>query len=299
MTEPDSEYALHPIGWFKRSCEVDWPTRLIESHEEHPMRLARTDERPRILLGIPVFNEQRYVAKVLAEVRKFAPDDILVIDDGSSDQTPMLLAQQPVEVIRHAENRGYGRSMQDMLRWADFDGFDWLITMDCDEQHEPAAIPRFIERIVANEADVISGSRYLLTDPSGDAPPIDRRAINVQISEEINRRLNLSLTDSFCGFKAYRVSACRRLLLNVDGYDFPMQFWVQAVAHGLMIEELPVRLIYNDPTRTFGGPLNNPESRLETYRRTMHNEIIANRSRLPVSATQGLNVCRMNVCECG
>ena len=265
------------------------------------MRLARTDERPptRILVGIPVYNEQRDVAKVLAEVRKYAPDDILVIDDGSSDQTPMLLAQQPVEVIRHAENRGYGRSMQDMLRWAEFDGFDWLITMDCDEQHEPAAIPRFIERILANESDVISGSRYLLQDPSGDAPPSDRRAINVQITEELDRRLNLTLTDSFCGFKAYRVSACRRLKLNIDGYDFPMQFWVQAVAHDLAIEELPVRLIYNDPTRTFGGPLNNPESRLDAYRRTMHNEIVANRMRLPTSAIQGLNVCRLSVCECG
>jgi dolichol-phosphate mannosyltransferase len=263
------------------------------------MRLVDNPPGPRILLGIPVYNEQRYVAPVLAEVRRYAPSDILVIDDGSSDQTPMLLAQQPVEVIRHAENRGYGRSMQDMIRWADFDGFDWLITMDCDEQHEPASIPRFIDRIVADEADVISGSRYLLPSPDDDAPPSDRRAINKQITEELNQRLGLTLTDSFCGFKAYRVSACRKLKLSVDGYDFPMQFWVQAVAHDLAIEELPVRLIYNDPTRTFGGPLNDAEKRLEAYRRTMHREISDNCLRLPTSATQGLNVCRVSVCECG
>src|SRR5438309_9203077 len=110
------------------------------------MILAQPHLTPRILIGIPVYNEQRSVAPVLDEVRRYA-SDILVIDDGSTDCTPMLLAQQPVEVIRHAENRGYGRSMQDMLRWAKVDGFDWLITMDCDEQHEPAAIPRFVERI--------------------------------------------------------------------------------------------------------------------------------------------------------
>ena len=262
------------------------------------MRLADNSIRPRVLVGIPVYNEQRYVARVLAEVRKYA-GDILVIDDGSSDHTPMLLAQQPVEVIRHAENRGYGRSMQDMIRWADFDGFDWLITMDCDEQHEPAAIPRFIERLVADESDVISGSRYLMQSPDDDAPPSDRRAINRQITEELNRRLGLALTDAFCGFKAYRVSACRKLALNVDGYDFPMQFWVQALAHDLAIEELPVRLIYNDPTRTFGGPLNDADKRLEAYRRTMHREILANRARLPADAATGLNVCRVSVCECG
>lgn len=261
------------------------------------MRLSDTAARPRILVGIPVYNEQRYVTRVLAEVRKHARD-VLVIDDGSSDQTPMLLAQQPVEVIRHAENRGYGRSMQDMIRWADFDGFDWLITMDCDEQHEPAAIPRFVKRILAGEADVISGSRYLLSSPDDDAPPSDRRAINQQITTELNQRLALSLTDAFCGFKAYRVSACRRLALNVDGYEFPMQFWVQAAAHDLVIEELPVRLIYNDPTRTFGGPLNDADKRLAAYRRTMHREIVVHRSSLPVSAIDGLSVGCDSLCDC-
>lgn len=229
-----------------------------------------------ILLGIPVYNEQGYVTKVLREVRDFA-DCILVIDDGSTDETPLLLARQPVEVIRHAENRGYGRSMQDMLRWARFDGFDWLITMDCDEQHEPAAIPRFIEAIMRDTADVISGSRYLRSNgddaTSDDSPPEDRRIINATITEELNRRLGLSLTDAFCGFKAYRVEACDRLALDVDGYDFPMQFWVQAAAKGLRIEELPVRLIYNDPTRSFGGPLDDSRTRLDHYRATMHEEL--------------------------
>jgi dolichol-phosphate mannosyltransferase len=263
------------------------------------MRLVNNPLQPRILLGIPVYNEQRYVAPVLAEVRRYAPSDILVIDDGSTDQTPMLLAQQPVEVIRHAANRGYGRSMQDMLRWADFDGFDWLITMDCDEQHEPASIPRFIERIVADEADVISGSRYLVSSADDDAPPSDRRAINQQITAELNERLGLNLTDAFCGFKAYRVASCRKLRLNVDGYDFPMQFWVQAVAHDLVIEELPVRLIYNDPTRTFGGPLNDSAKRLDAYRRTMHREIVDNCRHLPARATDGLTAPRVSACECG
>ena len=127
-----------------------------------------------VLVGIPVYNEQQYVARVLGQVHRYA-SDVLVIDDGSTDETPMLLAQQRVEVIRHAENRGYGRSMQDMLRWAEFDGFDWLITMDCDEQHEPAAIPRFVEAIERDDADVISGSRYLEQMPLDDAPPDDRR----------------------------------------------------------------------------------------------------------------------------
>lgn len=237
----------------------------------------------RVLLAIPVYNEERYLDRVISEVRRYA-SDILVIDDGSTDRTPLLLASHPVEVIRHATNRGYGRSMQDMMRWADVDAYDWLITMDCDEQHEPAAIPSFVEALRQDDADVISGSRYLQSAASDDAPPPDRRSINATITAEINARLGLGLTDSFCGFKAYRIAAVKRLDLDVDGYDFPMQFWVQAAARRLRVREIPVRLIYNDPTRTFGGPLNDATVRLETYRRTLCRELRRCADRLPREA---------------
>lgn len=242
---------------------------------------------PRILLGIPVYEEEGYVDRVLARVTEVAPgllDGILVIDDGSRDGTPSRLAKWPVEVIRHAENRGYGRSMQDMIRWAAFDGFDWLITMDCDEQHEPAALPEFVAAIRADRADVVSGSRYLSRFPEDDAPPDDRRRINACIAAELEERLGLRLTDAFCGYKAYRVASCAALDLDVDGYDFPMQFWVQAIAAGLRVEELPVRLIYNDPSRSFGGPLDDPGSRLAHYRATLERELRRCAGRLPARA---------------
>lgn len=229
-------------------------------------------DRTGILLAIPVFNEARHIESVIGKVAFWARD-ILVIDDGSTDETPMLLASQQVEVIRHAENRGYGRSIRDMLRWADFDGFDWLITMDCDEQHEPAEIPAFIAQIECDDADVISGSRYLAPHLEDDDPPPDRRTINKRILNELENTIGLKLTDAFCGFKAYRIAACRDLHLDVDGYEFPMQFWVQAVANSLRIREIPVRLIYNDPTRSFGGPLDDSDNRLESYLATMHREL--------------------------
>ena len=242
---------------------------------------SRNDaDTPKVLLAIPVYNEADHVHSVLTEVRRRI-DDVLVIDDGSTDGTPQALAEHSVEVIRHATNRGYGRSMQDMMRWAAVDGFDWLVTMDCDEQHEPAAIPRFIEAIVQDDLDVVSGSRYLDPDGRVDAPPPDRRRINGILTEEINRRLGLELTDAFCGFKAYRVASLVNIELDVDGYDFPMQFWVQAAANGLRVGEIPVRLIYNDPSRSFGGPLDDPGNRLAIYRKTFERELIRCSSRLP------------------
>lgn len=232
----------------------------------------------RTLIAIPVYNEERYVERVLTRVlARPEVTDVLAIDDGSSDATPSLLARFPVDVIRHSVNRGYGRSMQDAFSWAALRGFDWVITMDCDEQHEPDSIPAFLDRIRAGKADVVSGSRYMNLAVGVGTPPADRRAINQQITEELNRRLGsrlgVRLTDAFCGFKAYRVSRVGELPLTEDGYAFPMQFWVQCAAMGLRVEELPVRLIYNDPTRTFGGPLNDPGTRLRHYREVLEHEM--------------------------
>lgn len=248
----------------------------------------------RTLVAIPVYNEEKYVCRVLVQVLEFI-DDVLVIDDGSSDRTVAMLPKLPVDVIRHSKNRGYGRSLRDAFAWAVMNKFDWIITMDCDEQHEPAAIPRFLESARQNRADIISGSRYLSLDDAEGSPPPDRRKINHVITEEINQRLNLSLTDAFCGFKAYRVEALARITLSEDGYAFPMQFWVQAVAAGLRISEIPVKLIYNDPNRSFGGPLDNPESRLHHYRRVLHCELERCAAKLPPEAVKSTMPCSDSV----
>ncbi len=218
----------------------------------------------RTLIAIPVYNEDRYVSRVVSEVTRYA-SDVLVIDDGSDDQTPCLLAKLPVDVIRHAYNRGYGRSIRDAFQWASCYGYDWLITMDCDEQHEPASLPDFLNAIAQNDCDIVSGSRYLESNGRPDRPPEDRRRINTEISKKINDCLNLSITDAFCGFKAYRVESLRKLYLTEDGYAMPLQLWIQAAANNLRIKELAIRLIYRDRNRSFGGPLDDPEHRLAHY----------------------------------
>lgn len=240
----------------------------------------------KVLVAIPVYNEEKYINRVMGRVLE-QNSDVLVIDDGSTDSTPCMLPSFPVEVIRHSTNRGYGRSLQDAFRWAAVDGYDWVVTMDCDEQHEPEAIPTFLERIEKDDCDIISGSRYLEPVAADDAPPPNRAAINRKITAELNDRLGpsgLQITDAFCGFKAYRVDAVRDMVFDEDGYAFPMQFWVQAVAAGLSIKEVPIKLIYNDLTRSFGGPLDDRDVRLEHYRRVLHCELKRCANRLPTEA---------------
>lgn len=223
----------------------------------------------RTLIAIPIYNEERYVCRVIDRVLEHG-HDVLVIDDGSTDRSPELLAGKPVRVIRHETNQGYGRSLRNAFDAAIEGGYDWVITMDCDEQHEPDWIPRFIEEARRGQYDVISGSRYMNLDDAEGTPPEDRRSINLRITTEINDRLGLSLTDSFCGFKAYRVEAVAGLEVAEDGYAFPMKFWVEAAAMGLRIGEIPVRLIYTDAARSFGGGLDDPTVREAHYRRVFH-----------------------------
>src|SRR5437763_3454880 len=138
------------------------------------------------LTAIPVYNEERHVERVLDEVRRHA-EHILVVNDGSSDGTVDLLARQPgIAVVTHPRNRGYGAALASAFAFALEHGYDVLVTMDCDGQHEPARIPVLLEAI--HDADIVSGSRYL-RDFRQDTPvPEERMRINRQITAEINER---------------------------------------------------------------------------------------------------------------
>jgi len=219
----------------------------------------------RYLVAIPVFNEAATLHPVLREVRQYARD-ILIIDDGSTDETPSILRpERGVRLIRHRTNLGYGQSLIDAFRFASEHDYDWLITIDCDEQHEPAWIPKFLRAAEEDDADIISGSRYLADMEGNSRPPPERRAINQKITDLLNEVLGLNITDAFCGFKAYRVAALRRLDITVPGYGMPLQLWVQAVREGLRIREIPVRLIYTDSDRFLGGSLDDADARLLYY----------------------------------
>src|SRR5688572_26413237 len=229
--------------------------------------------RVRLLIAIPVFNERKYVEAVLDKVKRFH-GEILVIDDGSTDGTAdYLRSRSDIQLICHPENRGYGQSLIDAFKHADARGYDWVITMDCDEQHEPEMIPAFLREINTDRWDVISGSRYLQPRKDDDLPPGDRRSINATITDVINSIFGLGITDAFCGFKAHRVGPTVALKLDEKGYAFPMQLWPRVSRDRLRLSEIPVRLIYNDPNRYFGGKLDDATFRLKHYLSVLQTEL--------------------------
>jgi dolichol-phosphate mannosyltransferase len=214
-----------------------------------------------------VYNEERHLANVLREVRRYSPS-ILVINDGSTDRTAEILAQQDgVQVITHPRNLGYGAALISAFAAAVAREEDVLVTMDCDGQHEPARIPVLLEAI--HDADIVSGSRYLRDFRQDSRPPQDRWQTNRQITSELNERFGLKLTDAFCGFKAYRREALAQLRITETGWGMPLQLWVQTACRGLRIKEVAVPRLYLDPKRAFGGVLNDAAERLAYYHRVI------------------------------
>jgi glycosyltransferase involved in cell wall biosynthesis len=240
--------------------------------------------RPVIIM--PLYNEEDTLAQVLAEVRRYTDAQILVVNDGSTDGSAEILSTcgRGIEVITHPQNEGYGQSLIDGFRYAIGREFDVAVTIDCDRQHEPHLIPRFLEE--SARFDIVSGSRYHPDAPGTQDPaPPDRQRINAEVTRIINALTGYGLTDAWCGFKAYQVADLARMRLDERSYGLPLQVWLQAWHLGLTVTEIPVPRIYKNPARRFWGGLDDPEARMTYYLSIIDREV--SRWRNSTSAAPG------------
>lgn len=203
------------------------------------------------LISIPVYNEEKSIVNIIGEIKNTTRDtDILIIDDGSIDSTPSILEKtENIHYVRHLQNQGYGKTLIDGFNFAIERGYEYVITIDSDEQHQPQEIEKFIRASREDDSDILSGSRYLnINKEEIKKAPADRIKVNMRITKHINNLTGFRLTDSFCGFKLYRVAALKKLRLTETGYGMPLQLWIQAWKQGLSVTEIPVQLIYFNHT---------------------------------------------------
>ena len=232
-----------------------------------------------VLFFIPLYNEERYIAGVLRDIRKYSKNDTLIINDGSNDSSRMIIEKISQELpgnlylINHQNNEGYGKTLTDGFNYSIQNNYRFILTIDGDGQHEPENIDCFIKAMKNSTMDIISGSRYLDPGKMATDPPRDRYHINHTITRIINKITGYQLTDSFCGFKIYRVNALKKLRLTENGYGLPLQLLIQAYKSSLKIKELPIELIYTDEKRTFGPVLDDRKKRLHYYMEIIRREL--------------------------
>jgi len=222
---------------------------------------------------VPVKNEKDTLREVLERIKRAASDmDILAVDDGSVDSSSKILEDfKDIFVILHKTPEGYGKSLKDGFRFAVEKDYDIIVTIDADMQHPPELIDRFVERI--KNCDVVSGSRYHPSAVRYSDPPPDRERINRIITQRLRSLTGLNITDSFCGFKAYRRSVVERLDITEYSYGMPLQVWIQLWRMKVNLAEIPVPLIYYKVPRFFGDRLDEPDERLDYYLRVIDEEI--------------------------
>jgi glycosyltransferase involved in cell wall biosynthesis len=190
----------------------------------------------------PAFNEEKSIGSVLSEIKKFCPDfDIVVVDDGSTDRTAEVARTVPgVSVISLPINLGIGGAVQTGFIFGRRRGFDLAVQVDADGQHKPAEVPRLLEPIFLNQADVTIGSRFM---EKGMYRGLAFRKWGIRLFSLTNRLLlGERITDSTSGFRAYNQKAIEILSLDYpDDYPEPEAIYILK-RRGLIIKEVPVEM---------------------------------------------------------
>jgi glycosyltransferase involved in cell wall biosynthesis len=193
----------------------------------------------KIIAIIPALNSAVYLARLLPEVKKHVPD-ILVIDDGSTDDTKSTAESCRATVIRHESNRGKGAALRTGFEYALQHDFDLILTLDADCQHDAKYIPNFLDAYQNSGADLIVGSRV---QDKADMPR-ERRFSNWTTSHILSFLLKYKVEDSQCGYRLHTRKLLESLTLESDRYELETEIIIKAIQSCFTIKFIPVRVEY-------------------------------------------------------
>lgn len=200
-------------------------------------------ERERACAVVPAFEESRHIADVVRNIRAQLPD-VIVVDDGSNDDTAARAEQAGAVVIRHDENRGKGVALNTGFEYARAHAFDYVITMDADGQHDPAEIPRFIEAYVRTGIPVLVGNRM----GNVGQMPLIRKWTNQFMSWLLSREMRQYVPDTQCGYRLYRCNVVPFVCADAARYAAESEILLNVAARGIRIDSVPISTIYGNET---------------------------------------------------
>ena len=190
----------------------------------------------RVLALIPAWNEAARIGPIVNGARTHLP--VLVVDDGSTDGTGDVAQAAGAIVIRHAQNRGTGAALKTGFSWALENGYDGVLTLDADGQHDPAEIPAFLNASEARTGHLIIGERDFsqMPWPRWWSTPLGSRLLSLALGERI--------TDNQSGYRLLTRRFLEQLELTATGFEMEVEMIAEAVRLGVPIAWVPVRTIY-------------------------------------------------------
>ena len=199
-----------------------------------------------ITIGIPAFNEEKSIGKIIITLKKIT-NDIIVCDDGSSDLTREIAEGLGAKVISHTKNMGYGEAIKSIFNEAKKKESDILVTFDADGQHRPEDIMSLTKPIIDQHAEVVIGSRFLKNET--DMPKY--REIGVKVLTKVtNMSIKENLTDSQSGLRAYQKKVLQNISLTDSGMGISTEILIKSHQKEFRIVEVPIQILYGKDTST-------------------------------------------------
>lgn len=216
-----------------------------------PSAMSSTEiNRSLVYIVIPSYNEGDRVARVVKEVAAAGYTNIIIVDDGSDDESVSAEALSDVVILRHPINRGAGAATETGLQYCrEVAGFDAVVTIDADTQHDPGDIDKLLTAHNQEKADITVGNRFM--DGNNEIPGAVRffnRIANVTTTA----LAGIMVTDSQSGFKVLSKKAVELIHLEHDNYEYCSELFVKAHQHKLKIINVPVRVYYPEEIRGKG-----------------------------------------------
>lgn len=193
-----------------------------------------------VCLLLPAYNEAKTIDRIIREASEFV-HDILVIDDGSIDQTAQIAEKAGGKVITHRTNLGKGMALRTGFDYISQKDYDLIATMDSDGQHQPSDLPRFIDHFKNNQSDILIGARI----HNRFEMPQHRRLNNWLVSSVGSALCGQKVKDFQSGFRLIRAEVIKSIELHTERYETESELLIKAGRIGFKIQSIPINTIYN------------------------------------------------------
>ena len=204
--------------------------------------------KPRIAVVMPAYNAERTLERTLADIPPGVADDVILVDDASTDGTVALAKRLGLHVLVHEKNMGYGANQKTCYESALSRGAEIVVMVHPDHQYDPKVIPALVEPLLKGECDAVFGSRMLGGRPIQGGMPKWKYLGNILLTAIENATFLIYLTEYHSGFRAYgrRYLTSVNLGANSNGFVFDTEIIAQGMARGLTIREIPIQTRYFD-----------------------------------------------------